>query len=47
MLKALTNVTEKYQTFVSGMALWAGGTNNGPQRETIHPDRVLHIIDPP
>src|SRR5439155_393578 len=35
MVKALTNVTEKYQTFVSGMALWAGGTNNGSSESYI------------
>jgi hypothetical protein len=35
MVKALTNVTEKYQTFVCGMALWAGGTNNGSSESYI------------
>src|SRR5260370_36304704 len=35
MVKALTSVTEKYQTFVGGMALWAGGTNNGTSESYI------------
>jgi hypothetical protein len=41
MVKALTKVTENYQTFVGGLALWAGGTNNGSSESYIEQAGVV------
>jgi hypothetical protein len=35
VVKDLTSASESYQTFVGGMGLWAGGTNNGTSESYI------------